>query len=513
MIKNATLSLIQTVFSIFALFFSYRFIVDQLGVEKLGLWALFLSIVSLARIAELGLSASVVKYISSSLAHNDKEKACSIIETVTLSVTVLVSLLSVLVYYPTLYLVIHILENEIIQDPSLLLVLAFVSNWLASMAAVNKGCLDGCQRYDLSTIAIIISTVVFITAIIKLVPLYGLNGLAYAYILQGLTLLILTRFMLKLAINILPVLPHKFSFDTFKELRAYGLKFQLMSFFTMLSDPLTKGMLGRFGDTRMIGYYELANKFITQMRSLLVAMNQVLIPKVSESKAKGLLDISDIYKKNYQLVSFTSVYFYTALLCMVPIIEIVWLNQRSSLFELFSIIAVGAYFINTLSIPAYMINSGTGDLRSNVISHAFMGIVNLVMGVLLGRIFGGKGVVYAWAIALIAGSLPIFFPFHKKNNIPLTILAPKIHMIGLILGLIGVSVCWFLHYYPLVGKVTFYLSDIIGTNIVLGKNEITFANTFFIILAFIVFPMWKNPTRKIITNLVSGVVKARKYKS
>jgi len=88
----------------------------------------------------------------------------------------------------------------------------------------------------------------------------------------------------------------------------------------------------------------------------------------------------------------------------------------------------------------------------------------------------------------------------------LIILAPKINTIGLILGLIGVTISWFLHYYPLVGKVTFYLSDIIGTDIVLGKNEITFANTFFIILIFILLPMWKNPTRKTITNLVSGVV-------
>lgn len=509
MIKNASLSLIQTVFSIFALFFSYRFIVDQLGVEKLGLWALFLSIVSLSRVAELGLSASVVKYVSSSLAHNDKEKACSIIETVTLSVAILVSLLSVSVYYPTLYLVTHILENEFTHNIPYLLALAFVSNWLISMAGVNKGCLDGCQRYDLSTVSVITSTLIFIVAIVKLVPIYGINGLAYAYILQGLSLVILSRLLLKRAINILPVLPHQFSFTTFKEIRSYGLKFQLISFCTMLLDPLTKGMLGRFGDTRMIGYYELANKFITQMRSLLVAMNQVLVPKVSENKAKGLLDIGNLYKKNYQLVSFTSVYFYTALLCMVPIIEIIWLNQRSSLFELFSIISVGAYFINTLAIPSYMINTGTGDLRSNVISHVFMGLVNLVMGLVLGRYFGGKGVVFAWAIAIIAGSLPIIFPFHKKNKIPLTILAPMAHTIGLILGTIGVIISWRLHYYPLVGKVTFYLSDIIGTDIVLGKNEITFASTFFMIFIFILIPMWKNPTRKTITNLVYGVIKAR----
>lgn len=509
MIRNVSLSLFQTLFSIFALFFSYRYIVDQLGVDQLGLWALFISIVTLSRIAELGLPGSVVKYVSSALAKNQTEKACSIIETVTISVTVLVSTLSLIAYYPATLLVSHILEDEYTQSTPELLALAFITTGLTAIASVNKASLDGCQRYDLSTFAVIISTLLFILGIIILVPLYALKGLAYAYILQGISLIILTRLLLKHAINALPILPYKFSFTTFKELRSYGLKFQLISICTMLLDPLTKGMLGKFGDMGMVGYYELANKFITQMRSLLVAMNQVLIPKVSESKAKGSLDIATVYTKNYQLLSFTAVYFFTALLCMVPSIEIIWLNDQSLLFELFSIITVCAYFINTLSIPAYMINSGTGDLKPNVISHVLMALVNLIMGIVLGNYLGGKGVVLAWALAIILGSIPIILPFHRRNKISLILLVPIEHTIGLFLGLIGAMVLWLLHFYPLISKMTFHFSDIIGRDIVLNENTLTFCSTFFIIFLFILIPMWKNPTRKIITNLVYSVVNSR----
>ena len=509
MIKNASLSLFQTLFSIFVLFFSYRFIVEQLGIKQLGLWALFTSIVSLARIAELGLAGSVVKFVASALANNDVKKASSIIQTVTLSVAVLVALLSAVAYFPTLYLVKHILENEFASNTPHILALAFVATWLTSMAGVNKASLDGCQRYDLSTIAIIISTLVFITGIIILVPRYALYGLAYAYILQGACLTIVTRLLLMRAINDLPLLPFQFSLATFKEIRSYGLKFQLISIFTLLLDPLTKAMLGRFGNIGMIGYYELANKFVTQMRSLLVAMNQVLVPKVSESKEKGILDISRIYKKNYQLVSFTSVYFYTALLCIVPIIEILWLKEKAPLFELYSIISVCAYFINTLCIPSYMINTGTGELRSNVLSHIFMGLVNLFMGLALGIFFGGTGVVISSALAIIAGSLPIIYSFHKRNKIPFTILVPKPHFLGLIIGLIGIVISWRLHYHPLISKMTFHFSDIVGRDIVLSGNILTFSYTFLVIFVFILIPMWKNPTRKIITDLIHDVVKSR----
>ncbi len=509
MIKNVALSLFQTLFSIFALFFSYRFIVEQLGVEQLGLWALFISIVSLSRIAELGLSGSIVKYVSSSLANNDIEKVCSIIETVTLSVAVLVSALAVVSFSPTLWLVTDILDGKVTQNTENILAFAFVSTCLASMAGVNKGALDGCQRYDLSTIAVITSTVIFITSIITLVPRYGINGLAYSYILQGASLLVMTRLLLKRAVKNLPLIPYKFSYSTFKEIRSYGLKFQLISICTLFLDPLTKGMIGKFGDIGMVGYFELANKFITQMRSLLVAMNQVLIPKVSENKAKGLLNISHIYKKNYQLLSFTTVYFFTALLCIVPIIEILWLKEKSAIFELFSLVIAGAYFINTLTIPAYMINAGTGDLRNNVISHVLMSLTNLVMGYILGSYFGGKGAVFSAGIALVAGSIPTILPFHRRNKIPLTVLMPKTLILGLVFGSIGIMISWYLNYNLLINNITFYLTDIIGTDIVIGKSGVVFGYTFIIIFIFILIPMWKNPTRKVITNLVLGMVKSK----
>ncbi len=481
MIKNASLSLFQTIFSIFSLFYSYKFIIDQLGIEKLGLWTLIISLVSLSKIAELGLSGSVVKYVSSHRATGNDEKTKSVIETVTISVTFLVAVLSIITYIPISYLLSYTLDAQLSNGTLHLLSLAFISSWITVIAGVNKAALDGCQRYDLSTVATITSTTVFVICIIILVPVYSLHGLAFSYIIQGTVLIAITRFQLVKVLKSLPLFPQNFSLKTFKELRSYSFRVQVISIVTMLVEPLTKGMLGKFGGLEMVGYFELANKFVFQMRSLLIAMNLVLVPNVSASKEKGKLNIYTVYSLNYQLISFISVYFFTILLCLVPIIESVWLSKASSQFQLFSIIAVCAWFINTLSVPVYMINLGTGELHYNMVSHIVVGVVNLVLGVLLGVIFGGEGVVSAWGIALVAGTIPIIYTFHDKYKISLKDLIIKDDVLGLFLGAIAVVTTWSLYYY--------YFKEVTTIYIVLSL---------LLIGMLVLIPLWMNPTRKVI---------------
>jgi hypothetical protein len=86
---------------------------------------------------------------------------------------------------------------------------------------------------------------------------------------------------------------------------------------------------------------------------------------------------------------------------------------------------------------------------------------------------------------------------------------PKVLILGLVVGSIGIMISWYLNYNLLINKMTFYLTDIIGTDIVIGKSGIVFGYTFIIIFIFILIPMWKNPTRKVITNLVQGMVKSK----
>ena len=494
MYLNATLTLIQTLISIVALFYSYKLVIAEVGIEQLGLWALMVSIVSLSRISEFGLSGSLLKYVSGYIAVEKNREANQAIDTATLSIAVLVGLVMAIVYFPVEWLILFIVDDDQVYfDSGNILAYCFISSWLAAISGVTKIALEGGQRYDYSTSAYIISVLTFMVGIVVLIPKYKINGLAFAIILQHGVMLFLSRLFLRRCELVTHSAPVSLSFTVWKQILTYGIYFQFISILKVLLEPVTKAYLGKFGGLELVGYFDLANKFATQMRRILVAMNQVIIPKVSEIDAKGLLEIEPMYKRNFELVIFVSIYFFSVLLCVVPLLESLWFGERVIDFEIMSIMAIVAFFVNTLSIPAYMTNLGLGDMKQNINSHVLMALTNIVVGLALGMAVGGIGIVLAWALSLIVGAFPIVIPFHKKHKISVDTIVQAQDALAIAVCLVGCGTIWYIY------------------------NQLDLYDQFFLSLAFtlsltsllILVPMLFHPTRKVVyqrVNLVLGTL-------
>ncbi|MCP2619681.1 oligosaccharide flippase family protein [Candidatus Aminicenantes bacterium AC-334-K16] len=117
-----------------------------------------------------------------------------------------------------------------------------------------------------------------------LAPKYGLKGVAYARVIQNLIILIFSWFFLRKYLPLLPVFPYKWDKKLFREIVGYGINFQIISVARMLYDPITKALLTKFGGLSLVGYYEMANKLIYQIRSLKVSANQILVPAFADLK-------------------------------------------------------------------------------------------------------------------------------------------------------------------------------------------------------------------------------------
>ncbi len=90
-------------------------------------------------------------------------------------------------------------------------------------------------------------------------------------------------------------------------------------------------------------------------------------------------------------------------------------------------LAVG-WFINTLCAPAYFANLGIGGLGWNTAAHVVMAALNITLGLLLGRFFGGAAVAAAWMFSLIVGSIIIIVSYHIRNGVPLINMFPGEHI-------------------------------------------------------------------------------------
>ena len=71
---NAFLSAIQVVIGAGVLFVLFRFIVQTLGTEAIGLWSLVMAVTTAVRLGELGLGASSIRFVPMHIARGGAVK-------------------------------------------------------------------------------------------------------------------------------------------------------------------------------------------------------------------------------------------------------------------------------------------------------------------------------------------------------------------------------------------------------------------------------------------------------
>ena len=82
---NAVMSVAQVIVTGGVYFVLYRYLIDEIGVDQLGIWSAVLATLSVGRISNLGLASSVVKYVSKHAATNDSSMVVQIVETAALT--------------------------------------------------------------------------------------------------------------------------------------------------------------------------------------------------------------------------------------------------------------------------------------------------------------------------------------------------------------------------------------------------------------------------------------------
>ena len=483
---NAAMSVLQIVLIGIVIFILYKFLLVTIGVRKMGIWSLILASTSVAQVANFGLSGSVVKFVAKYTALKENQNASNVIQTAAISLGVFVGFLLLIAYPAFTKILGFIVASDSLPLALDILPYALLSIWLMMIVSIFQSALDGFQRIDLRSIILTCSSILNLIFCVILAPSYGLMGVAYARVAQMLLTLIAVWFVLKRYIK-LPILPCKWNKQLFKEILSYGLKYQTISIMTMFYDPVTKGLLSKFGSLSMVGYYEMASRMVQQFRALVVSANQVLFPAIADLKERDPEKVASVYRTSYQLLFYLSLPLYSLIIVSLPVISVLWIGYYEKIFISFGVLLTLGWFLNTLSAPAYFVNLGTGELCWNVVSHVAIGVLNAILGLLLGVYLGGTGVVIAWALSLSLGSCLIYFSYHTKHKIPLIELLPRDSGLAIIVSLVGaVSII-------AIQDKTDYMVMIPG-----------------IFLVAILLTLWFHPMRKRLMGWVSDELLVRK---
>lgn len=487
---NTIMSMTQVIAVSGILFVLYKFLLKTIGVEELGIWSIVLAVTSVAGSASFGLSGSIVKFVAKYIARGEIQSVVGVIQSALISIALAGGLI-LLIAYPLVHFILKIVMTpDSLEKAFSILPYAIISLWMVIMAGVLQSGLDGYQRIDIRSIIITGSALFHLILSFMLVPNYGLMGLAYARVIQTVTMLVVSWFILKQFIPELPAFPYQWNCKLFHEMIGYGINFQAISISQMLCDPTTKVFLTKFGGLTMVGFYEMASRMVIHLRMLLVSANQVLVPAIADLQERYPNSIQNIYKDNYRLILYISLPFYSMIIAFTPLISEIWIGHYEPIFVIFSFLLSASLFVNTLSVPAYFSYLGIGNLKWNMLGHAITALMNVALGFIVGYNFGGVGVVIAWIISSIAGSLMIGVSYNYCYKISLKQLFPHESMSVAIACLAAIFSAFLIY-----DRMNHSINDVLIS-----------ATVLLIFLMIVVVPLWIHPMRKWLVRLVYSEV-------
>jgi len=480
LLNSAGMSILNVVLSACTLFILYKYLLSSIGVDKLGIWALILAATSITRISEFGMSASVVKFVSKYLVVDKRVEAANVVQTAIISTGCLTAIALIaarpLIEFGLTFFVsdeASILANE-------LLPYALFSLWMSMVTSVLFSGFDGCQKIPLRNGMTLIGNILYLPTAILLVSKYGLVGLAFAQVLQSFLILTISWILLRRVLSALPKFPNSWNKLIFKEIILYSVGLQITGLLALLIEPLTKALLSKFGGLSMVGYFEMASRMVSQFRSLLVSLNQIIVPVIARQQEVSPENIKNTYLISYRLLFYFSLPAYAGLFSMIPLISELWIGSFQRDFVILSMLVTIGALLNSLINPAYFVNLGIGNLKANMNGHIVMSFLNGATGYLFGSIFGGIGVALAYVVSMSIGSWVILIFFHLSQKIPIVNVFPRESLTLAISSIIG-SVLTLLIYFLLKGHMSIV---------------VIFSICLLFFSAISVFLMWNHPMRK-----------------
>lgn len=413
LLKNAVAGAVQTVASGLMLIVLYRLLLDGVGSTGLGLWSLLVALFGLARVLEFGLTGSGMKLTAEAIAEGRFGDARNFTRFAILG-TALTTLLSSLV----LAAVIPMFAD--VGTVSSWELLAIGSGtWIGFLVQSLRSSIDAMQRADLRHLTITFQALIMLALCWSLIPGHGWNGLVTAYLLCScITGLFTAAILWWLWRDVSRERPSSPMTAQLKRMMEYGVPFHLTTISAQFYDPVTKYFLAVFGSLADVGLYEMASRMVLQLRGLLVSAMEALVPYVAGSapidRAKG---IGYVYFPAIRMFMVIGIPLFAAFLAAIPCITEWWLGVIDQRFVLLSQVLALAWAFNVLTTPAYFCAQGQGRQRWNLGSHILIAVANLGLAVALGSLCGPLGVVAAFCLALVAGSLLLMVGFHHDNRL------------------------------------------------------------------------------------------------
>lgn len=401
--RNAKWAIAQTLISACVLFFLYRFLLQELGAAKLGLWSLVLASTSLARLGELGFSSATLRFVGKYLGANQPKDAAEILETAVLSISLPFLVLAAIAIPLIGVMLPWFVPSQHMGDALVIIPWAMLSLWLGVTGGLVQSAIDGCGRMDLRNMVLIGTSLLYLAIAVMLAPLLGLKGVAIAQAVQAGASLMIMWWLAKANINSLNWFPWRWQKHRFKEIASFAVTMQAGSIAGMFVEPLTKAYISRFGGLEFLAFFDMANQVITRARSVLVSGFQAITPQfaLTNNPSKH----RELFLQSQNKVLDLGIPFMAVVMMGFPFLSEIWVGHKEPIFIISGQIIGATWVLVTLMTPAYFFLTGTGRGYPVAAAQIITLIGTALFGWVGGMSYSQFGPIIGAAIALLIGNI------------------------------------------------------------------------------------------------------------
>lgn len=408
------------------LFVVYRHLLSSLGVEKFGVWSTIIAITSILRFGNLGIYSGFLRYLPIHMANDNRKLVANYIETALITILGIFIFICPIAYFIFERLIGYIFLEKNVPEAMQIMPYALILVCISELAMTMQSAVDGVQRMEVNALIAILGQSILLVLVYLCVPQFGLMGVIISQCIQGLFTLICTWIWLKSSVKELNSIPINWDFAILKNLCNYGRSVILINISVFLMDPITKIFLAKFGDVSFVGYFELASQVAQKIRSVLLSANQAITPKVAEYSISGKQKVEKLYYENLRISLVMNMSIFSAIMASSNFISYLLIGEVSNIFINVQKILMIGWAINSIAAPAYFINLGAGKVSNNSISHLGMGLLNVLLAYIFGIQFGQIGVISAYCLSVIAGSVWLYLIFNIEMKIAFTKISKNI---------------------------------------------------------------------------------------
>jgi O-antigen/teichoic acid export membrane protein len=442
--KNSIWLTIQFVSSLIFSLITLKMNLLHFGEHIFGIWILIVSFWGISTVVDLGFGTAIVKYIAGANAKDDKNEINKIASTgfvIFFTLGLLLLAAGVLIVLAIYYSNTSIIPKQYLTEFRIVFLFLGLSFYFQYLVVFFRSLFEGFNNFVItSKLTLIYNLLILFSVSIVFVFQLSIWTLALFYIISSIILLLLYYITLKRFFKSVQVDPSKFSFRYARSMLSFSFSVQIATFLGSAIDPVIKYIIGNYGSTSIISYYEVARRFAIAISGLFNTAFKTILPRTSiltnRSEFRNFILEEGINYPRFGIVY--SALFYG--ICSIFIVLLIhfWFGFDHSIV-IFFILSM-AESVNNTGFMLYSFFTGIGKGLYLVIIQ-FSNIILVIIGLIAGfLIFGNQLGLIGYFVSVLLMNLLMVYLLGKQTGISIEQYLRKIRVDKLFLLLFSILI-------------------------------------------------------------------------